>query len=142
MYRIVPWIAVMLTLAPVAYGQTHLYRWVDAKGQVHFSDVPASPNARVISPGRPQPGGAAPRYSNAPAAPQSGGAPGSAADCAKLRSKLAAYRGAGKITETDALGHVRTFTDAEKKQLIAFTEARIGKACGAGPSPPSSAPAP
>lgn len=36
-------------LAPApATGQTQLYRWVDAEGQVHYSDLPPPPGARQV----------------------------------------------------------------------------------------------
>ncbi|MDE2149579.1 MAG: DUF4124 domain-containing protein [Gammaproteobacteria bacterium] len=127
--------ALAVTLS--AHGASQLYRWVDANGQIHFSDVPV-PNAKPFTPPLPRPADGAARYPNAPRAPQGPDAFTPSADCAKLRDKLAVYRAAGTITETDALGKTHTFTDAEKQQLIIVTEARAKKACG-GAVPPAPA---
>lgn len=116
-----------------------LYRWVDGHGQVHFSDVPA-PGAQRLNLQAATPR-SAPRYPGAATGPQGADALRMSADCQKLKGQLKAYRAAATITETDALGKTHSFSDVEKRQLIALTDMRMRKACGLPPAAPASGPA-
>lgn len=103
----------------------HLYRWTDAQGQVHFSDQ-AHDNAQPLNLHLPDAGTPAPQP---PANPISNNA-----DCKKNQAQLTRYSNADTITETDSLGKTHVFTPEEKLKLIALTQAKVNKTCGADPA--------
>ncbi len=116
----------MVALQAGAAGKT--YRWVDAQGKVHYGDQPP-PNAAEITPGKSPAAQAASTVANAavPARPVSGAL--GPEECQRRRDLLASYRNAAAITETDALGNRRDYSEDERQQLIARTEQALRDGC-------------
>ena len=112
----------MCTLSqPATFAADKLYRWVDAQGHAHFSDQPHD-NAKPFDPHLPN-----------TRSEQKSGADHNSTDakaCSERKADLARYRKATSITETDSLGKVHTYSDAERKQLIDRTQAAVASACG------------
>lgn len=117
--------ALVLIVAALAWSSTsraagNLYRWVDAQGQVHFSDR-AHDNAQRLNLHVPA------------AAASSPPPPATAIDdaaCKQDKARLDRYRKATSITGTDALGKTHVFTPAEQQKLIARTQVAVNKTCG------------
>ena len=106
-----------------ASGKT--YRWKDAKGRYHYSDV-AAPNAQEMRVSTATGSAAKPKEVDAAAAESK------AKTCQNKREQLATYISASKVTETDALGNAKTYTDAEKEKLVQRTQMQVREACGEG----------
>ncbi len=120
-----PTFALVLIVAALAWSSTssaagNLYRWVDAQGQIHFSDQPHG-NAQRLNLHVPD---AAASAQPPPAAAIDGAA------CKQDKARLARYRKATTITETSSLGETHTFTPEEKQKLIARTQESVNKTCG------------
>ncbi|WP_439639581.1 DUF4124 domain-containing protein [Nevskia sp.] len=106
-----------LLLMPPASAESRIYRWTDAAGNEHFSDAPPTHARAVKLPAaRPAPTAAAPAVD--------------AAACTGKREQLARFRQADRITETNALGETRSYSDDERRRLIATTEADVRAICG------------
>jgi hypothetical protein len=118
-----PLLALLLSCAVVAplIAAAPIYQWRDAKGVTHFGDTPPA-TARGI---RVRQAGAG----NVVAASESEPAIDVAA-CERKRAQLKGYQQADQVTETNALGDVREYSDAERQVLIAGTEAQVRVACG------------
>ncbi len=102
---------------PPASAESRIYRWTDAAGNAHFSDAPPTHARAVKLPAaRPTPTAAAPAVD--------------AAACASKREQLARFQQADRITETNALGETRSYSDDERRRLIATTEADVRAICG------------
>jgi hypothetical protein len=124
--------AVLLAGMSVSQAATKVYRWTDKDGHVHFTDQPPAhiPSTAVdISAPATAAAPAANGGDDAAAAADQGAKP-AAEDCQKLKDKLASYKSADKITETDALGNVRTFSAEDRKKLLELTEQKMRTACG------------
>lgn len=97
------------------------YRWVDAQGQVHFSDLPHA-RAKTLH-----------LHLSKPTASQADQTPAldnhDAAACKQATQQLARYRHASTITETDALGRSHVLSKAQRKKLVDRTQAKVKKAC-------------
>lgn len=102
-----------------------IYQWRDAGGITHYGDNPPAASRPV-------------RLRQGPAAPAADAevAAIDAAACERKREQLKGYRLADKVTETNALGDVREYSDAERQALIAGTEAQVRAACGEEPAAP------
>lgn len=109
-----------LAWAAMSHASQNLYRWVDAQGQVHFSDQ-AHDNAQRLNLRFPD--------GTASSPPPPATALNDAA-CKQDKVRLASYRKAASITETDALGKTHVFTPAEQQKLIARTQVAVKKNCG------------
>ena len=115
-----------LLLAPlataVAAGKT--YRWVDAKGRVHYGDVPTAQAEEIRR-----------RVATAtdPATALAAEGAAKVAECTRRREQLSTYTAAGTITETDALGNTREYTAGEKEKLLAKAQTQVQQACGGLP---------
>lgn len=117
-------LAVLLCLSgAAAAGST--YRWVDKDGNVHYGDqVPMGSQARLLKPDVTLTG-------SGPSEAEVAAAKARAENCKKLQAQLDNYSKASKITETDALGNVRDYSDADKQKLIEQTRAKVDEACSA-----------
>lgn len=117
-------LTVLLTclLLPAAQAGEKTYRWRDSLGRVHYSDVKSHKGEQVQI--RPGSGIAtAPKVSPAMLAERQ-------QDCQRKRDQLAAYSSSAEITETDGLGKSRSYTAAERQQLIARIRVQVEEACG------------
>lgn len=99
------------------------YRWVDEKGRVHYSDVPA-PTAQTeqieVKPGS----GSSKALSGTRQASEQ-----RASECERLSGQLAAYEASSGISETDGLGNTRKYSDKERAQLLERTRAQMAEVC-------------
>ena len=93
----------------------------DAKGVTHFGDTPPA-SARGIRVRQAGAGNVVCRSESEPAI--------DVAACERKRAQLKGYQQADQVTETNALGDVREYSDAERQVLIAGTEAQVRVACG------------
>lgn len=121
------WLLIALIAAaaiPVhAAGKT--YRWVDANGRAYYSDVPTPKAEQIeVKPGSGLLG------NKEKAAVSSRSA--RAAECQRKREQLVNYTSATEVSETDGMGNVRTYNNAEKDKLVARTQAQVQDLCGAG----------
>ncbi|MES2885695.1 MAG: DUF4124 domain-containing protein [Pseudomonadota bacterium] len=109
----------LLCLSAAQAGEK-TYRWVDDKGRAHYSDVKSEKGEQVqVKPG-----------SSITATPKD--APDAAArqlDCQRRRDQVALYKSSADINETDHLGRSRTYTAAERQQLIDRSEQAAETAC-------------
>lgn len=106
-------------------GDAKTYRWVDAKGRVHYSDVPVPSAEQIqVKPGSGVVG--VPRE-------QAENAEQRRVNCERRREQLRNYEMAGSITESDALGNVKTYTEAERNLLLDRTRAQVEEACAGQP---------
>lgn len=111
-----------VVLLPVAQAGGKTYRWTDEKGRVHYGDISA-PRAEQVEirqgSGITVP---APTATEIAAASQ-------AQECKRRKDELASYDSAQEITETDALGKSRSFTAAERQQLLQRVQQQVQEAC-------------
>jgi len=112
----------LLLASSVGADTGKVYRWVDARGQVHYSDQ-ADLSAHEIKQ-------KAPVTSSAPT-PDTAGSndTGSTNACQSKKEQLISYQHAAKITETDGLGNTREYSAAETQKLIELTEKSIHELC-------------
>lgn len=100
------------------------YRWVDDKGRVHYSDVPAAKGRSMqelqVKPGS---GAARPVDQAAVAADQR------MRECKQRTSQLAAYEASSTISETDGLGNTRDYSAQERARLLERTRAQVNEVC-------------
>ena len=116
-------LAAMVVANVSAAGDAKTYRWVDAKGRVHYSDVPAPDAERVqIRPGNGVVGVPKEEASTASRAQ-------SQQNCDRQKEQLATYQAATTITETDGLGNQKTYSAAEREQLLARLRDQTALAC-------------
>lgn len=113
--------AVLLTAPLAAMAEGRIYRWLDANGVEHFGDTPPA-SARSIKVRQTSSGVNA--GAERPVIDE--------AACAAKREQLKTYQLAARLTETNALGESREYTEAERLQLIAGTEAQTRAVCGEG----------
>lgn len=110
----------LLCLAAVQAGEK-TYRWIDEKGRVHYSDVKSAKGEQV----QVKPGGS---ITTTP----KGAAETIAArqlECQRRREQVALYKTSTDINETDNLGRSRSYTAAERQQLIDRSEQAAETAC-------------
>jgi hypothetical protein len=105
---------------------TKLYRWVDKDGHVHYGDQPAAPNAKPVNPKVP---GSEDAQDAADAAAKAA-ADKQAAECKSKNDQLGRYKGATTVSETDALGNTREYTDEQRDQLVTKTQKYVDDHCG------------
>lgn len=113
--------ALSLLCLGAAQAGEKTYRWLDEKGRVHYSDVKSEKGEQVqVKPG-----------SSITATPKD--APDAVAarqlDCQRRRDQVSLYKSSADINETDNLGRSRTYTAAERQQLIDRSEQAAQTAC-------------
>ena len=100
------------------------YRWVDDKGRVHYSDLPAS-QGRSVEELQVKPGSGpakVPDQSRAAVEKR-------ARECEQRTGQLAAYEASSGISETDGLGNTRTYSADERARLLERTRAKVAEVC-------------
>lgn len=131
------WLGLALSAAVAAVQAGAMYRWTDAKGVVHYSDV-AVPGAQALGVSKALSQGSTSRPAGGvtPAANAEAGDPADPesivarkALCAQKKEQLARYQGSISIVERDTLGTDREYTPAEREQLMAKTKAEMDQAC-------------
>lgn len=117
-----PMLLALCALTPfAASADGRIYQWLDANGIEHFGDTPPA-NARSIKVKQTSSGINA--GAELPVV--------DAAACSAKREQLKSYQLAGRVTETNALGESREYSEDEKQKLIVNTEAQVRAACGEG----------
>lgn len=119
----------LMLLAPLVATAAEVYKWTDAQGRVHYGDRPRQQDAQkvVINAGSGDGGSSAAR--EASAVEKLKMQDKKYADCKNRKDQLANWKLASKIVEQDGLGKERTYSDEEKKQLIAKNQASLDKDC-------------
>jgi hypothetical protein len=104
-----------------------VYRWVDKQGNTHYTDhlPPDTSGAPVHVDPVPASSDAAAAAAAKPAA-----ATDNSDECQKTKDKLTTYKAASKVTETDALGNTREYSEEERQKLIDLTAQKVKAACG------------
>ena len=97
------------------------YRWVDERGRVHYSDVQSEKGEQV----QVKPGGTITATTKDTAETVAA----RQRDCQRRRDQVALYKSSADINETDSLGRSRTYTAAERQQLIDRSEQAAQTAC-------------
>lgn len=116
-------LAAALPMAAMAAGKT--YRWRDANGRVHYSDVPAPKSEEIqITTASGTQAAKAKEDLEVKESKEQG--------CQRKREQLATYISASKVSETDSLGNTKTYSEAEKEKLVQRTQAQVREACGQG----------
>lgn len=129
--------ALVLTCSAGSALAGAVYRWTDAKGVTHYSDVPI-PGAQALGVSKALSGGTSTRPAGGvasepaadegdPADPQSIAA--RTALCVQKKEQLARYQSSISIVERDNLGTDREYSPAEREQLMTKTKAEAELAC-------------
>ena len=132
----------MLVMASAAWGDTPIYKWVDAQGQVHYSTVPHSDNAKPLDIVNR---GTLPNASTAPGAVSANGASSASGDATLVMptpaDSPACKAGRDRLFKYMHADHLYTLDDKGQKQQMskddqdkALNEARdyVRQACAPG----------
>ncbi len=121
--------ALAMALANIANAGT-VYRWVDKQGNAHYTDqLPADISAAPVTVNAP-PASTDASASSAAAKNAAAAKTDNSDECQKAKDKLVTYKAAAKISETDALGNTREYSDEDRQKLIDLTSQKIKSACG------------
>lgn len=121
--------AALVGVALSGAASAEIYRWKDAKGQVHYGDQPPAGAERVSPHGTSIRGADKPEVPPLPDTKLSDDTV--VPDCDSARDQLAEFQTAGDIIETDSLGDQRTLDADQRARLIQRQEAIVARACGA-----------
>jgi opacity protein-like surface antigen len=109
-----------------------IYKWVDAKGRFHYSDVAQAGWTRVDD----KTGTARASSEDSDGENREGdeeqastAAARRAADCARAQEQLRTYRSATRIVERDSLGREKEYSDEDREKLLVVTEQQIASNC-------------
>ena len=127
-------------LASAAWGDTPIYKWVDAQGVVHYSTVPHSDDAKQLNIVNT---GTLPNASTAPAAASAGGSP--AADvslvtptqadspaCKAGRDRLFKYLHADHLYVLDDKGQKQQMSKDDQDKALSEARDYVRQACAPG----------
>jgi len=132
--------AIALCLASAAWGDTPIYKWVDAQGVTHYSTVPHDSNAKPIDIVNT---GTLPSASTA-AAPSSATdraaadtalvmpTPADSLDCKAARDRLFKYLHADSLYQTDAGGHRQKLSAEDMQKALDDTRNYVRQVCSPG----------
>lgn len=116
---------VLPLLAGIAGAEgRNTYRWVDDKGRVHYSDVPAS-RGHAVEELQVKPGSGSSKVTDQSRA----AVEQRSRECEQRTGQLAAYEASSGISETDGLGNTRNYSAAERERLMERTRAQIADVC-------------
>lgn len=118
-------LALMTTLS-AAEASGKVYRWVDARGQVHYSDRP-SDDARGVEEVKVKFG--LPTEAVEPAEDPDAVLAKAVAACSTKREQLATYENSVRLVEKDSLGREREFSPEERELLVARTRGEMDQLC-------------
>ncbi len=105
-----------------AHAGEKTYRWSDAQGRVHYSDVKSEqhgeqvqikPGSSIQSTRKDSPATIAARQ----------------LECQRRKDQVAIYSSSAEITETDNLGNSHSYSAAERLQLLERTQNQMQEAC-------------
>lgn len=115
-FRMIALLAGMISVPAFAAS---VYKWVDARGEIHYSDTPQPGWRRVDVSPTVVDGGAPSKSANADAAGKS------AEECKQKRDALFGYKNSARIVERNSLGVEHEYTPEEKQKLIMMTEQQL-----------------
>ncbi len=134
--------ATLLCLLPLQNAVAAAYKWVDNKGETHYSQTPpAATKVEVIKTpyGSSTPPAATAPSSDQPASSESADTPSESAkaedaairarNCSSARNNLDILNGGGEVTVKDANGLLHTLTPDERKTRIDEAEKNISEFC-------------
>ena len=131
--------ASLLALAcmSVALADRPIYKWVDDKGQVHYSTVPHSDKAQQLgieNTATPHAGtDVTPVATTAPSdAELTASKPTDPPACKFGRDRLTKYLQASKLYSTDDKGNKTQLSDADKKKALDDAREYVKETCGSG----------
>lgn len=115
---------ILLAAMSAAWADTPIYKWVDDKGQVHYSTEPQGEKAQQLNIVNK---GTLPYATTAPAAATSAQTPDTAlvtpmpsdsAACKSAREQLSKFLGADTLYRVDASGKNQPLSDADKQKTL------------------------
>ena len=131
-----------LLLAPAAWGDTPIYKWVDAQGQVHYSTVPHSDEDKQLNIANTS---TLPNASTAPAPTTAAGAASASDDtslvtptptdspaCKAGRDRLFRYMHADTLYTVDASGQKSQLSLADMQKALSEARDYVRQACAPG----------
>lgn len=140
MYRQIIGLLIAASLAGAALADSPIYKWVDKDGQVHYSTVPHSANAKPIdvvntaqgmAPAAGTVAGSAAADNDIPAI-----SPNDSAACKQAKQKLGQYLSAQVLYTTLPNGKQKQLTQDEKAKVVQRARNDVTVACT--PSGPQS----
>lgn len=139
-------LAAGLLLVAAAWADTPIYKWVDAQGQVHYSTVPHSDDAKQLNISNKS---TLPNASTAPASATADGAAGASDDtalvtptptdspaCKAGRDRLFRYMHADTLYTVDAGGQKTQLSVADMQKALNEARDYVRQACTPGGTPP------
>lgn len=142
MKTLIAFATVSLLLGAAAWGDTPIYKWVDAQGQVHYSTVPHSDDAKQLNIVNKS---TLPNASTAPASASADGAAASANDtalvtptpadspaCKAGRDRLFKYMHADTLYTVDSGGHKTPLSVADMQKALNEARDYVRQACAPG----------
>lgn len=119
-----------------AAAAAEMYRWVDAEGEVHYSDRPArgAEEVQIKTPDVGEPGVAPNPEAEAANAVR-------AEHCARARQRVIEYEQADGLIEEDEFGRRREIKGEERVQTIARARADVKSFCSGQPEVAAAPPA-
>jgi len=132
--------AIALCFAGAAWGDTPIYKWVDAQGVTHYSTVPHDSNAKPIdivnSSTLPNPGtAAAPATATNAAAADSGlvmPTPADSPACKAGRDRLFKYLHADSLYQVDSTGQKQKLSVQDMQKALDEARDYVRQACSPG----------
>ena len=132
--------AIALCLASAAWGDTPIYKWVDAQGVTHYSTVPHDSDAKPIGIVNK---GSLPAPGTAPAAASATGAssadttlvtptPADSPACKAGRDRLFKYLHADSLYQVDSNGQKQKLSASEMQKALDESRDYVREACGPG----------
>jgi len=130
-----------LLLSAGAWGDTPIYKWVDAQGQVHYSTVPHSDEDKQLNIMNK---GTLPNASTAPPATSANGAastddtslvtptPADSPACKAGRDRLFRYMHADTLYTVDSSGHKTQLSVADMQKALNEARDYVRQACAPG----------
>ncbi|MGQ0621140.1 MAG: DUF4124 domain-containing protein [Panacagrimonas sp.] len=128
------WLSLGCLLAAATAAEAgKVYRWVDAKGQTHYSDVPDG-NAREVEEVKVRAGAEETRQ-EIPAPDAALEETRRIAACTAKQQQLDTYETSVRLIEKDNLGREREFSPEDKATLIERTRVEVVQLCGEEEAP-------
>ena len=112
-----------LMLAANAQAGDRTYRWTDAQGRVHYSDV-KNENGEQVQIKLGSKVTETPKEDQVTVAARQ-------LDCQRKKDQFTVYNSSAEITETDSLGRTRNYSPEERQQLIDAARQQMLSACEA-----------
>ena len=119
MQRVIIVLTIALCSTPLLAEE--IYRWVDKKGTVNYTDRKPSQLSQKIKT-IPAPASAQDQAPTEQMSAQAG-------RCAEFRKRLASYEGALSLSRTDGAGNTRVLSEEERNGVIEETRQQVEASC-------------